>query len=66
MIEEIVCTPMFLPSTTELLIHDATMKVARDGQAETGDQIEVKPIGITHDPDGWPMARWRVRIYKGR
>lgn len=66
MIEEIICTPMFLDNVTQTMIRRTMLKVARDGEAEQGDDIEVKFLGMTHDSDGWPMKKWAVRIHKAR
>jgi hypothetical protein len=66
MLEEIVCTPWFLPNQADALIHCTMMKLAREGEVEVGDMFELKYLGATKDTDGWPMKRWAVRLYKGR
>jgi hypothetical protein len=66
MLEEFVCTPMFLPNVRDSMIHCATVDLACKAEVETGDLIEVKYVGTTKDSDGWPMNRWAVRLYKGR
>lgn len=60
---EIVYTPVFLPNVTNDLIQTAMTRVAIEAQAQEGDTIEVKFLGITKDSrDGWPMKRWAIRM----
>lgn len=62
-----VLVPMFLPNVEHMMLHQAWVQLAQDGEAEVGDQIETKFLGMTRDPaDGWPLKRYRVSIYKAR
>lgn len=58
--QQVVTTPYFLDNTAKSILAHAVNIIGYANDAEVGDQILVKPIGVTHDSDGWPLQRWQV------